>query len=282
MAYDTKTLREAGKAALTAAGMPLELDTSGHGANQLYRVRADAERNAGKLVRLRTNNRWAILDYATGPQASAPIEQLEGVDYVCGVCVNPQGEIEVYFIPAGRVDAHMKAEHKAFMERTEGLGDSKVRILKFRSAPSSYAEFKLRQMPPPAASSPRLSVLRGQFTELMERAQRNVADLFGVPVNAVRISIDFPPHGPELVAPEIAAAQYHERIRIQEMVEEIERDQIEIQRKKLEADRSASAKEEATADCSASAKSEKEELEEAEDYIEQLEADSSARAKEGA
>jgi hypothetical protein len=58
----------------------------------------------GKLVRLRTNNRWAILDYATGPEGNAPIEQLKGVNYVCGVCV--RAEIEVYFIPADRMDAH--------------------------------------------------------------------------------------------------------------------------------------------------------------------------------
>src|SRR5262249_49946030 len=126
MAYDTKTLREAGKAALAAAGMPVELDTGGHGANQLYRVRADAARNVRKLVRRGRNRRWAIRDCATGPEAGAPIEQFGGVVYVCGVCVNAEGEIEVYLIPADRVDAEMKAEHKAFMERTKGLGDSKV------------------------------------------------------------------------------------------------------------------------------------------------------------
>ena len=191
MAYDTKTLREAGKAALAAAGMPVELDTSGHGANQLYRVRANAERNAGKLVRLRTNNKWAILDYATGPELGAPVEQLKGVDYVCGVCVNPQGEIEVYFIPADRVDAHYKADHEAFMKRTKGLGDSTVRILKFRNALSSYAQFKLGRTPAPAASPPRLNMLGGDVIEVIERAKRMVADKLGVPVSDVRVSVDF-------------------------------------------------------------------------------------------
>jgi hypothetical protein len=113
------------------------------------------------------------------------IEQLKGVDYVCGVCVNPHGEIEVYFIPADRVDAHYKADHEAFMKRTNGLGDSTVRILKFRNAPSSYAEFKLGQTPTPATSPPRLSMLG---REAIERAQRIVANEFGVPVSAVHIS----------------------------------------------------------------------------------------------
>src|SRR5262249_47274430 len=159
-----------------------------------------------KLVRLRTNKRWAILDYATGPEASAPIEQLEGVDYVCGVCVNAQGEIEVYLIPADRVDAEMKAEHKAFMERTKGLGDSKVRILKFRNAQSSYAEFKLEQKPAPAASHARLSMLG---RDVIERAQRMVADAFGVPVSAVHISIDHTmPHGPNPMASDHSSREY--------------------------------------------------------------------------
>ena len=183
MAYDTRTLREAAKGTLAAAGMAVEPESSGHAANQLYRVRADAERNPGKLVRLRTNNRWAILDYATGPEANAPIEQLEGVDFVCGVCVNPQGEIEVYFIPAGRVDADMKAEHTAFMERTKGRGNSKVRILKFRHTLLHYAEFKLGQASAPAAPG-------RSGGDVIEQAQRMIGEAYGVPPSAVHISID--------------------------------------------------------------------------------------------
>src|SRR5436309_3095700 len=118
MTYDTKILREAAKAALAAAGMPVEPVTSGHGANQLYKIREDAERNPGKLVRLRTNNRWAIMDYAAGPDVNAPIEQLEGVDFVCGVCVNPESVIEVYFVPAARVYADFQGVHRAWMEHT--------------------------------------------------------------------------------------------------------------------------------------------------------------------
>ena len=77
------------------------------------------------------------------------------------------------------------------MKRTKGLGDSTVRILKFRNALSSYAEFKLGQTPAPAASPHRLSMLGGDVIEVIERAKRMVADKLGVPVSDVRVSVDF-------------------------------------------------------------------------------------------
>jgi hypothetical protein len=232
--YETGVLREAGKDALASAGMPIELVPKGHVANQLYRIKADARRNAGKLVRLRTNNKWALMDYATGTEWADPIKHVEEADFVCDVCVNPKSGIEVYFVPADRVAADLKAGHKALIERRGRPSDSDVRILKFSNDPTrlwhgysdKYAQFKLGRTSAPAASPSRLSMLGG---DVIERAQRMVADAFGVPVSAVRISVDFTmPHGHEMTKPVFTLDEIHEAA-----------DSIQ----QMKADRSASGKE---------------------------------------
>jgi hypothetical protein len=253
--------------------MPIELAPKGHAAHQLYRIKPDARWNAGKLVRLRTNNKWALMDYATGTEWADPIKHVEEADFVCSVCINPKSGIEVYFVPADRVAADLKASHKAFIERRGRPSNSDVRILKFNNDPTrpwhgygeKYAQFKLGRMPSPPASPPRLSMLGG---DVIERAQRMVADKFGVPVSAVRISVDFPPHGQDPVASDmaLAAAEYDRIQRARDVYEETVREyeQAELQRKQVEADRSASDK-------APGFTSELEEIHAAEDFIEQIE-----------
>jgi len=198
--FETTVLRDTAKNLLAAAGMPIELVTGGHGANQRYRIKLDAAHNAGKLVRLRTNNVWAVMDYASGSKWDDAIAS-EDADFVCAVCVNPQGEIEVYFVPAARMSADMKAGFKAFSERKghRTKGNDKIRVLYFSEDSTrpwfgyceKYAAFKLGRPSTPARITPSPMGPSRPGGDVIERARRMVADAFGVPISGVRISVDF-------------------------------------------------------------------------------------------
>jgi hypothetical protein len=194
--YETTVLRNFGREAMAAAGMPIEPMMDGHAASQLYRIKANAGRNAGRLVLLRTNNQWAVMDYATGTASTDPIEHVERADFVCIVCVTPLGEIETYVVPADRLSADMKAGHQAFTDRIGRPSNGTVRILKFSNDPArswhgyseKYATFKIGQTPRPDVPPPQP---RRSGRQIVEQAQRMIAEAFSVPVTAVRISVDF-------------------------------------------------------------------------------------------
>jgi hypothetical protein len=179
---------------MAASRMPVERLPGGHGANQLYRITAG--KLAGKTVRLRTNVGYCVMSLAEGPHHDAPIPSLVDVDFGGAACVNNRsGEVECYLIPAARLDADFKAGHR---KHTEGLGrpsGSKVRILYFREQKNNrewcgyakkYAEFRLQVTEPVSLKS--ASPKGGN--DVVERARRMIAEEFGVPADAVKISVD--------------------------------------------------------------------------------------------
>jgi hypothetical protein len=192
-------LRDYFREQMAAAGVPIER-VLGSTASQLWRITAGP--HAGKTLRLRTNRDYAVMSLAETPDPEATIPSLDDVDFSGIACVNRSAEIECYLVPAARVVADMKAGHRASTEG--GASGSKVRILYFRDKADrewygyarKYADFRLGRQSAPSR--------RGG--DVVERARRMIAEAFGVPPEAVHISVDLVPnrliaHLPEVELP---------------------------------------------------------------------------------
>jgi hypothetical protein len=138
------------------------------------------------------------MSLAEGPEDTAPIPSLQGVDFAGIACVNYSDEVECYLVPAPRLIADMKAGHRAATERLRrGPSGSRVRILFFGDRADrpwhgyarKFAEFRLGAVERARVSQGRQQGPR-RGGDVIERAQRVIAAEFGVPPSAVRISID--------------------------------------------------------------------------------------------
>jgi hypothetical protein len=194
----TNDLRAILMRALGAAGQPV---TKAEGFSSAQKYRFTAGPNVGKTVRFRTNRGYAVMSLADDVGDTAPISALESVDFCAFACVNPERQIECYLVPSARIVPDMKESNRGTTERHLQRGEpntNKVRVLHLSERSGveygfarKYAEFRLPSPPTETVAGP---VDRPQGpsrgSSVIERAQHMIADEFGVPVHAVRISID--------------------------------------------------------------------------------------------
>lgn len=186
----------AGLAAMAAAGRPLTRQPS-KGRAMIYAL------PNGETVRMRTCNDHVLLVVADRPSADAKLN-IEGTDWI--LMVMPQvertpGKVDCYLLPTAEVEAEARRTHQVWLDSNPKTGgDNKTWNLWFRSdgpgKANDYAR-KWQQYRLNEAVTANLGArieLRSGATNVkaeVENARKRIAEAAGVPVEAVKITINF-------------------------------------------------------------------------------------------
>lgn len=195
---DGADLVEAGLAAMEAVGKSLtKLPSKGRA--MLYGL------PNGETVRVRTCNDHLLIVVADRPDANANLN-IEGTDWLLVVMPEKErtpGNMVSYLVPTSVAVAEARRTHREWLDSApDTKGDNRTWNLWFRADgpgkandyAAKWAGYRLNAtpatksetMPKPAPARP-----GGNIKEEVEKARRRIAEVAGVPVEAVRISIDF-------------------------------------------------------------------------------------------
>jgi hypothetical protein len=197
MSIPTKKLEQAFLALMSLAGKPTEPLGRQPGqrgpAPKAYRLQS------GQTVRLRTNNRQAVIAKVESGAWDAPMP-FESEDFL-GVAFPGQRPNTVvgYLVPSAVAEREFKERQRGWLDEDPSHDrDNQMRELRFdgdegvdgygysrRWAEYCLGEISLDALPAPAAPTP------DARAQALAEARRNLAAVFQVPEQAVRISIDY-------------------------------------------------------------------------------------------
>jgi hypothetical protein len=191
---ESGTLVEAGLAAMSRAGKPLtKLPSKGRA--MLYAM------SNGETVRMRTCNDHLLIVVADRPSAEAKLN-IEGTDWLLLVMPEVErsaGKIVAYLLPVSEVDAEARRTHREWLSTDPNTkGQNTTWNLWFRKdAPgkandyaTKWARYKLDSaVDVTDRAAPTQS--GGNVKAEVEESRKRIAAAAGVPVEAVKITINF-------------------------------------------------------------------------------------------
>lgn len=196
---DTSALVEAGLAAMRMRGSPLTRLPS-KGRAMIYAL------PGGGTVRMRTCNDHVLLVVGDRPDPDAKLN-IEGTDWL--LLVMPEiervpGKTVAYLLPTKIVEAEARRTHREWLATNPNTkGENKTWSLWFRKDgpgkandyATKWSEYRLApsiETDAPSEELERHSVPRGGNVKTeVEDARRRIARAAGVPVEAVKIAINF-------------------------------------------------------------------------------------------
>lgn len=195
---DGADLVEAGLAAMQAAGNPLSKLPS-KGRAMLYGM------PNGETVRVRTCNDHLLIVVADRADTNANLN-IEGTDWLLVVMPEKErtpGSIVSYLIPTAEAIFEARRTHQEWLNSSpDTKGDNRTWNLWFRADgpgkandyAAKWAKYRLSATPAIRAEAPAKSGPArqgGNIKDEVERARRRIAEVAGVAIEAVRITIDF-------------------------------------------------------------------------------------------
>jgi hypothetical protein len=191
---ESETLVEAGLAAMGRAGKPLaKLPSKGRA--MLYAL------PNGETVRMRTCNDHVLIVVADSPSAEAKLN-IEGTDWLLLVMPEVErtaGKIVSYLLPVSEVEGEARRTHREWLATEPNTkGKNTTWNLWFRKdAPgkandyaTKWAKYKLAGSVD-VAERPAATESGGNVKTEVEAARKRIAAAAGVPVEAVKITINF-------------------------------------------------------------------------------------------
>ncbi len=190
------SLVEAGLAAMTAAGKPLTRRPS-KGRAMIYAL------SNGETVRIRTCNDHLLIVVADRSSADAKLN-IEGTDWILMIMPEVErtpGNIDCYLLPTAEVEAEARRTHQEWLNGNPKTGgDNKTWNLWFKAdgpeKANDYARkwqrYKLKAAA--AVNAPRRTETSngtGNVKAEVETARKRIAEAAGVPVEAIKITINF-------------------------------------------------------------------------------------------
>ena len=193
---ESSSLVEAGLAAMQAAGKPLAKKLS-KGRAMLYSM------PNGETVRVRTCNDHLLIVVGDRPTSDAKLN-IEGTDWILMVMPEIErtpGNVVCYLLPTAEVEAEARRTHQEWLDGNPKTGgDNKTWNLWFRAdgpgKASDYArkwqQYKLKSAPA-VEQAPRSDARNGtgNVKAEVESARKRIAEAAGVPVEAIKITINF-------------------------------------------------------------------------------------------
>lgn len=193
---ESEVLVEAGLAAMKGVGKPLARLPS-KGRSMIYGM------TNGETVRVRTCNDHVLIVVGDSPAPDAKLN-VEGTDWL--LLVMPEiertpGKTVSYLLPAKEVEAEARRTHKEWLQGSPNTkGDNRTWNLWFKKdAPTKANDYaarwsRYRLDVTINASEPSPTVVPGRRTNIkseVEDARRRIAQAAGVPVESVKITINF-------------------------------------------------------------------------------------------
>ncbi|MBM3950797.1 MAG: hypothetical protein FJ311_05020 [Rhodospirillales bacterium] len=193
---ESEVLIEAGLAAMKGVGKPL-VRLRSKGRSMIYGL------PDGETVRVRTCNDHVLIVVGDSPAPDAKLN-VEGTDWL--LLVMPEiertpGKTVSYLLPAKEVEAEARRTHKEWLQGNPNTkGDNRTWNLWFKKdAPAKANDYATKwsryrlavtinasEALPPAAPGRRTNI-----KSEVEDARRRIAQAAGVPVEAVKITINF-------------------------------------------------------------------------------------------
>jgi hypothetical protein len=192
---ESQALVEAGLAAMAKAGKPITR-LPGKGRARIY-----AQRD-GKTVRVRTCNDHVLIVPSNGPEPEAKLG-IEGTDWLLVVMPEKertQGKTIAYLIPTADAVAEARRTHRDWLASNPNTkGDNKTWTLAFRADGKNENNFSVVWAKHRLDSAVEVFDTAGTqagaesnaIKAEVENARRRIAKVAGVPVEAVRILINF-------------------------------------------------------------------------------------------
>jgi hypothetical protein len=192
---ESSTLVEAGLAAMRQSGRPLSKLPS-KGRAMLYAL------PNGETVRMRTCNDHVLIVVADRPSIDAKLN-IEGTDWLLVVMPEVErtpGGVVVYLIPTAEAEREARRAHQAWLgggPNTQGA--NRTWALWFRNeGPATsndcstlWADYRINQKVDTRPLLRAVPSSGGNVRTEVETARRRIAEVAGVPVDAVRITINF-------------------------------------------------------------------------------------------
>lgn len=159
----------------------------------------------GETVRVRTCNDHLLIAVADRPDVNASLN-IEGTDWLLVVMPEKErtpGNITSYLIPTPVAVSEVRRTHREWLDSSPNTkGDNRTWALWFRADgpgkahdyATKWANYRLSDTPAIKSEGPtKSSPIRpgGNIKDEVERARRRIAEVAGVAVEAVRITIDF-------------------------------------------------------------------------------------------
>lgn len=192
---ESKVLAEAGLAAMREAGKQVtRLPTKGRA--MIYSL------ENGETVRVRTCNDHVLIVVADTPTPDARLN-IEGTDWLLVVMPEKertQGKIVAYLVPTEQVESEARRTHREWLAGDPNTkGDNKTWALWFRddsSSPDNYstiwAQYRLDSSVDAVGAAKTLDAAKPiSIKAEVENARRKIAEVAGVPVEAVKVTINF-------------------------------------------------------------------------------------------
>jgi hypothetical protein len=193
---ESSALIKAGLTAMTSAGKALTRVPS-RGRAMIYAL------PNGETVRMRTCNDHVLIVVGDRPTADAKLN-IEGTDWI--LMTMPQvermpGNVDCYLLPTSEVEAEARRTHQEWLDGNPKTGgDNKTWNLWFKSdgpgKANDYARkwqrYKLKAAPA-VDTDPRSETRNGtgNVKAEVESARKRIAEAAGVPVEAIKITINF-------------------------------------------------------------------------------------------
>lgn len=194
---DSKALAEAALAAMRQCGKPLSRLPS-KGRAMLYVL------PNGETVRMRTCNDHVLIVVGDRPASDAKLN-IEGTDWLLVAMPEIErtpGKVNVYLLPTSEVETEARRTHQDWLDSNPNTkGDNKTWNLWFRSdGPSKANDYAARwarylldsvvdARESAVTSSP--GPPEGNVKAEVENARRRIAEAAGVPLEAVKVTINF-------------------------------------------------------------------------------------------
>lgn len=193
---ESSTLVEAGVAAMARAGKPLSKLPS-KGRAMLYSL------PDGQTVRMRTCNDHVLIVVSDSPSADAKLN-IEGTDWLLVVMPEIErtaGNVISYLLPTSLVEAEARRTHQEWLDSNPNTkGDNRTWNLWFRADgpgkannyATKWSQYKLNgtvEVRQAARTDERSGT--GNVKTEVEAARRRIAEAAGVPIEAVKITINF-------------------------------------------------------------------------------------------
>ena len=193
---DSRTLVEAGMAAMRAAGKPLtKLPSKGRA--MIYAL------PNGETVRMRTCNDHVLIVVSDSPEPGAKLN-IEGTDWLLTVMPEVErtpGNVFAYQIPTKEVEAEARRTHQEWLaSKPNTKGKNTTWNLWFKSdAPSKANNYAIKWAKYRVESSidvrkiaaPKIVAPTSDIKSEVENARRRIAEVAGVAIEAVKITINF-------------------------------------------------------------------------------------------
>ncbi len=181
---------------MNAAAKPLTRQPS-KGRAMLYAL------SNGETVRMRTCNDHVLIVVGDRPTADAKLN-IEGTDWILMVMPEVErtpGNVDCYLLPTTEVEAEARRTHQEWLDGNPKTGgDNKTWNLWFKAGgpgkANDYARkwqrYKLKTSPV-VDTAPRIDTRNGtgNVKAEVENARKRIAEAAGVPVEAIKITINF-------------------------------------------------------------------------------------------